>query len=229
MTCTWNPSDIGANITLSNGNLTWTSTSNAFTCGRSTQGWITGTGSGGGGVRSSNILYYEQNLTTVNFCGPGISNIGETVTLYCGQSSHGVAFYSNSHLTQSGAIQATWTTYTTPQRIGIVLRLFQAKIWWTLDGTTFNNDVIANQNPITNVGGYDLTAISTGGGVLGDPFNGFTTIYAAFGTLQSGNVGVANFGATPFTYAPLFASVVGIGGTAWDGSTGSTSQFMFAA
>lgn len=225
MTCTWNPSDCAANFTLSNGNLTVTSNSATFGSVRSTQLWVGGVGV----VASSYIRYHELTFSSASNCGIGISDNGELTSNYLGQTSHGCGYYANGAVRIQGLAPTTYATFTPPITVGMVTRFANQKAWWTINGTTFNNDIIANQNPITNVGGFDIGAFTAGGGVFGNTGTGFFNVFAAFGSFASGNSATANFGATPFVYASLFSSVVVIGGAAWDGSTGGSSQFMFAA
>jgi hypothetical protein len=225
--CTWNPSDIGSGIALSNANLTWTSSSSSHVCGRSTLGWPAGSGS-----TPANITrYLEATFGTVSDASIGISNTGEPVTDYLGQTSHGTGYYNNGNVAIENLTAETLASYTAPITVGMVMRLFASgdgKLWVTLNGTSFNNDVLANQNPLTNTGGFDFSVYTAGGGILGTP-GSFSTVYAAFGSLSSGNVCTANFGATPFSYATLFGHLVQIGGLAWNGTGALTDQYFFAA
>lgn len=223
--CTWNTADAGSNLTFSPDLLTVTSTSSSGSCVRSTVSWVGGSGAS----NSSYIRYQELSFSNTGLCGMGISNQGEPTSDYLGGTSHGVGYYSNSHV----AIQATdvvnYATFSAPITVGMVTRFANQKAWWTLDGVTFNDDVITNQNPIANIGGFDIGFYSAGGGVFGDS-SSWADVYAALGSLASGNSATANFGATPFVYNPLFGKVVSIGGLAWDGTIRALGGgFWFAA
>lgn len=45
--------------------------------------------------------------------------------------------------------------------MGMAVDTVHSKLWTTLNGTTWNNDIIANQNPATNTGGCSISGITT--------------------------------------------------------------------
>jgi hypothetical protein len=200
--CTWNPADVGSSITLSAGNLTWVSTTGTRNLGRSTLGYPTGPGTWGSLNNSTLKLYYEATAGFVDPAnGPqmGFSNSNATSdnspsTAFLGQGENGIGLAGAAGAVyQNFALIVNYFAYATGDVIGAAVDFFNQKIWWTKNGTTWNNDIIANQNPANNTGGY-YDAFLFGNGT-------YLTLYAAFGSLDSGDgMGPANFGATPFTH-----------------------------
>jgi len=97
---TWNPADKGANVTLSNGNLTTTNTTTASIV-RSTIG------------KSSGKWYWEVTVNST-YGHAGIANATESLNTYVGSDANGWAYNSLNGLlytngTTSGT-NATWST-----------------------------------------------------------------------------------------------------------------------
>jgi hypothetical protein len=179
---TWNPSDKGSNITLSNGNLTVSIT----------------TGSGPEGVRavssrSTGKAYYEMTWSGQD---SGMANTG------CGFTRSGTLPVA----VMSGAVIATrlpggqiyyWAAYqaaigdATPagSTICSAIDLDTRKAWFRLNGGQWNGSGTAD--PATGAGGIDVSALLPAGGQV-YPWA------AASPTLTPG--GTANFGGSAFTY-----------------------------
>ena len=197
MLCTFNPSDTGSAITLSNGDLTATSTSGNGQS-RGTVGYVGGTGA----VAAINKLYWEMTFTTTGgHSGMGVSNTGEPNTDYLGETSHGCGYYSNGNVAIQGLTEATLASFSNGALVGMALDFNLQKAWWTLNGSTWNNDIITNQNPATGVGGFNIGSFGAGGGVFGSSGAWFT-VFPSFGSDTSGNVSTANFGGSALGYTP---------------------------
>lgn len=198
--CTIDPLQVHSNVTLSNGNHTWTSTSTAFSLGRATTGYLAGAGV----TNASYKLYFEMTVTNAapgnagNAFGVGIDAFGDNVVSYLGQSFQGVGLYNGNNLVTNGATAVHYFTFTSAAVIGVAVDFFNQKVWWTKNGTTWNNDIIANQNPATNTGGFGTFAAP---GVFGGNGNAYKTVNPAFGTLDTGNIGIYNGGDSSFSYA----------------------------
>jgi len=209
MATTWDPSAKGANITLSGSNLVATSTSTASSSTHGTGGYI---GS------SALLLYYEATATTVqgvgNSWGAGISSNGSGLAQYLGQSSIGTGLYQNGKVFNNALAGTTIFTFASGAVIGIAVNFTAQKLWFTINGTTWNNAAIGSQNPATNTGG--ITTIANN-----NPFivsGVYQTVVPCCGTTgNTTNVVTANFGATAFSYA------VPSGFTAWDPVVASQS------
>jgi hypothetical protein len=206
---TWDPSAKGANITLSNGNLTCTSTTTASSTTHGTGGYI---GS------AALLLYFEATVNTVinslNSWAIGISSSGSGLAQYLGQSSIGTGLYQNGKVLNNTLTITTIFTFAAGAVIGVAVNFTAQKVWFTINGTTWNNAAIGSQNPATNTGGITTTANNNPFIVSGT----YQTVVPAFGTnSNTGNIGTANFGATAFSYA------VPSGFTAWDPVVASQS------
>jgi hypothetical protein len=197
-TCSWGV--VGSNITLSNSNNTWTSTSSSQTSGLGAYGLIAGTGA----TNSTYLRYFEVTVNSIasDNSSVGISNQlqnvnvdilgnGSGAAIGMGLGPNGATHYLNSSV-------GTLFTYTTGAIIGDAVDFPHQKQWWTKNGTTWNNDIIANQNPATNTGGQ---AFSGGGNTpFGTSNTGpYYTIYPAFGNNNSGDSMTFN-GTGSFSY-----------------------------
>lgn len=216
--CTLDPSNVGANITLSNGNKTWASTSTANTLGRGTLGYLAGSGV----TNASYKLYFEMFADSAlgggNFWGVGIDAGTDSVANFLGGTSAGVGLYNAGNATTNNATGATYFTWTSSATIGVAVDFFHQKVWWTKDGVTWNNDIIANQNPVNNTGGFGTF---TAPGVFGGSGNPYATVYPAFGTInRSANSGTFNGGQSAFTLA------MPSGFIPWCGAPASTPQYF---
>lgn len=216
--CTIDPANVSANISVTNGNLTWTSTSGTNALGRGTLGYLAGTGV----TNASYKLYFEMFADSAlgggDFWGVGIDAGSDSVVGYLGQTSAGVGLYIAGSVATNNATAATYFTYTTSNTVGIAVDFFNQKVWWTKNGTTWNNDIIANQNPATNTGGF--TAF-TSPGVFGGGGNPYATVYPAFGSLtRTGNSGTFNGGATAFAFSRPSGFIP------WCGAPASTPQYF---
>jgi hypothetical protein len=180
-TTTWNPSDKTAGMTLSGGNLT-----------------ATGAGSGDC-VRaiasaSSGKKYWEITAGSpavgdviAGILNSSISVVGNYVV---GFGSETAGVYFNSQIRVNGANVGSITDgFSVNSVISIALDLDNAKIWFRVDGSDWNNDVIANQNPATNTGGADISAVDL-------------PVHAAISIESNTTYMTANFGATAYAYAP---------------------------
>lgn len=91
--------------------------------------------------------------------------------------------------------------FTTGSIVQLALDAVNGNYWVNVNNTGWNGDVIANQNPATNTGGYGLNS-GTGGSLCtlgtGPYYLGFSVAYD--GTNYSSIT--ANFGATPYSYTP---------------------------
>jgi hypothetical protein len=182
----WNASAKNGHITLSNSNLTATADGTI-----SNHAAVLSTKSASG----SQNVYWETTAVFVDnsFQGLGIGNSSITFADgdYLGVSTHGMNYFSGGAVYVNGASVTTLAGYSTSSVIGSALSIPNNKIWFTLNGTTWNNDIIANQNPVGNVGGLNLTTIGVGAG----PY------FAGCSVLQTTDAFTANFGATSFTYS----------------------------
>ena len=217
----WNPAAIGANITLTNGNRTWTSSSGSNTAGLGTLGLV-----GGFGSSNSNFLaYFEASIVSVGAFSNssiGIANQNQNVlTDFLGSgigSAVGMGLGPNGAVHYLNTSVGTLFTYTTGALIGVAIDFLHQKMWWTKDGTTWNNDVIGNQNPATNTGGQSLSS----GAPMSAAGPQYFTVYPAFGNANSGDSMTLN-SLGPFSYT------VPSGFRGWDALVENSSNFFFAA
>ena len=182
-------------MTLSNGNLTWTGTDGTFSSVFGTLGYLAGVGA----TPSNLFLYFEVTPVTIGSSlgfGVGIANQDATTSEAVGQDTHGTAMYVGTGQVVNFNVIATYFTITISDTLGVAVDFVNQKVWWTKNGTTWNNDIIANQNPATNTGGAP-NIINVMGGA-----GSYATVYPAFANGASGNEMTANFGATPFVFSP---------------------------
>jgi hypothetical protein len=190
---TWDPAT-ASNATLSNGNLTLTSTGGSTDHGAhvaSTAGKITGK------------YYFEVTLTTDAGGGNSGFGVGTTASTYAGMglnaTSGGLCYVNGSIYANGSNTGSTINNPATGQVVGIAVDLTAHKIWFinqTAPGVNYpalplsgwNGDVSngSGHNPATGVGGMTLPS-------------GTIVPFATFNA--SGNVYTANFGASAFSGA----------------------------
>lgn len=145
-----------AGLTLSNGNLTATST---------TAGWksVRGTVS-----HQSGKYYAEATINTLaEAVGFGVCNASLLNTEQVGADTNGMSIFTvlgggASGIQYNGGVaQAIGTAPVQGQVLGVAVDL-NAKLGWFYNPATqqWNGDVIANQNPATGLGGLPLAAIA---------------------------------------------------------------------
>lgn len=206
--CTWNPSDIGSSVSLSNGNLTFASTNSGAHCGRATTGILAGSG----GVNASLLKYFEVTAVAVGATANlgleiGVANETQALNNFLGSGGASTCLESKAgSIFYNGSVFFTWFTVANADIVGVAVDFLHQKLWWTKNGTTWNNGVIGAQNPASNTGGF-TSAVAM--------FNnsGYKTIYPAFGARQTGTGATLNAGASPFAYTPPS------GFSAWDATT----------
>jgi hypothetical protein len=178
--------------------LTWTASDAAFTSCFGTLGYLAGSG----GSPLNLKPYFEATLTTLpggSTFGPGIgiANSSALDSQYLGQTTAGIGYYlKNGDVLISASHVATYYTLTQGATVGVAVDFVNQKVWFTKDGLTWNDDILANQNPATNTGGAPLT------NQIFAPSGVYSTVYPAFGNGDaSGTSMTANFGASPFAFA----------------------------
>lgn len=179
MTTTLDPNNKSSTETLSAGNLTATS-------------------SGIGTVASNRVVtavksYFEAGPSTLT----GNVAVGLVNRSYnmagghiLGTDANGVGYKQSGAVVINGATVATIQTYAAAAKIGVAFDCQALLIWFTTNGTTWNNDVIANQNPVGNVGGISLSTMTLAG------------LFAAISGDTTGAVWNAVFSAGSFNYTP---------------------------
>ncbi len=98
------------------------------------------------------------NVSATGNSAIGVSN-GTFPLSYLGEDMGSIGYFGNGGvcLPSAGCSSgATIGTYTTGSRIGAAVDLTNHKIWFTLNGTTWNNAAIGSENPATNTGGLAI-------------------------------------------------------------------------
>jgi hypothetical protein len=124
----WSPSDIGANLTLSNGDLTVTkSSANGYSGVRATT------------PKSSGKHYFEVRVdagTTSPFITIGVSNASETLADFTGSSASGWSYYEQTGTkVTNGSGAGFGASYDTGDVIGVAVDLDAGKVWFAKNGT----------------------------------------------------------------------------------------------
>lgn len=185
---TFNPNDMRSGIVLSNGNLTATVGSglpNGLYGVRATAPKVTGK------------HYYEVHVDTLPAGSPEVSiglasqfqdlgwysNAASQQSFAC-RDSDGIVVQNDSNL-HSGVGGG----FVEGNTIGLAIDYDLRKYWYTKNGTVWNGESTATQNPATGVGGLSFDS------------NGLAWRYPwVYGT--PGTQWTVNFGATAFTYCP---------------------------
>lgn len=153
----WSPSFKNAHVVLSNGNLTAATdaTPTLHFAGRSA------TGIGAGSKK-----YWEVTINAVSAAhdgGVGVASAANTFAddAYLGSQASGLGYYNGD-----GAVFSNALTVTTLQAFGAgdvigIACIGGSLIWFRVNGGSWNNDVIGNQNPATSTGGVDISALGS--------------------------------------------------------------------
>lgn len=150
MGTTWDPNNKGAGITLSGGNLVATCTS--------------GTTGVQANYKISGPVYFEL---TVGSSLTGIMAIGVAVQSgfagQAGSDASAVGYYQDGTVKINGSTLSTIATYAATNVISVAFNAKVQKIWFRVNGGNWNNDVIANQNPVGSVGGISTSTLNASG------------------------------------------------------------------
>jgi hypothetical protein len=176
--CVLNPLKLGSTGTLSNANLTWSSSSN--------QGLSVGTI----GFNSGKWYFEFTCGSSVNGTMPGVAKTTVNSAAnpnYPGVDADGWGYYATTgNIFNNGSGTAYGATFTTNDIIGVAVDMAAGKIWWSKNGTFQNS---GNPSSGTNAGFSNL------------PTDG-TYLCPAIGSGDAGTSnGSINFGQRPFSYA----------------------------
>lgn len=186
-TTTWNPADKSADLTLDVTNLI-----------------VTGAGTGTfNNVRtiasaSTGKKYWEIVATTEtlpNSVQQGFGNASATLTsgsASIGDNTNSIGWRGSGAVVLNASTVVTYQGWAQGDTLCFALDMTNGKIWFRTNGGNWNNDVIGNQNPATNTGGYDYVA----GSMAAGPY------FAMCGTIVSGDVYTTNFGASAYAQTP---------------------------
>jgi hypothetical protein len=193
---TWNPSDCSANLTLSNGNLTVTSTS-------STQGSVRTNNSFTTGKIYFELLMGASANIQQTWTGVGFANATFSLAIILGNDNNSLAnIWQSASLNPPQQIRSNGGSITgsTPAGAGPVFQgdnsdvvqvcidFTAQKVWFRVSNGIWDNT--AGHNPATGTGGYSFSTLNAG------PY------FLAFGCNANAQVITANFGATAWLYGP---------------------------
>lgn len=204
MATTWDPSNKSSTQALSGGNLVATSTG---------EGTVVATR-----VLTSLLSYFEVTIITLTgTMAVGLVNRSYSpgTSALLGVTANEMGFRSTGAVEINGVTVATIQTFAASSVIGVAVNAQLGLVWFTTNGTTWNNDVIANQNPVGSVGGISLASM-TGGSNL-PAAGGSATGAVLTGTFSSGS-----FAHTPPTG---YVSVDGCGATARNSTVPSGADY----
>lgn len=124
MSVTWNPSDKNANISLSNGDLTYTAANTSWKSLRATE------------YKSSGKWYWEVTIDAqadvYHQFGVGTSNV--SLNSYIGAHAEGYSYDVSGYKWHNGSNTGYGATLTVGDVIGTALDLDNGKIWWSKNG-----------------------------------------------------------------------------------------------
>lgn len=149
---TWDPANKGATLTLSNGNLTATSSASSLLTS------VRATTSLNSGVR---VVRHTYNTATTIF--PGFVNASFSIistSTQVGADANSVCFNTTTgNITYNGATVASAGVTAAPgDLIDLALDMVNKSIWVRVNGGNWNNSGTAN--PATNTGGISVSGMS---------------------------------------------------------------------
>ena len=168
-----------SNIVLSGASLVATAGSNATTSGivRGLTWHTTGK------------YYFEVTMNdVVANVAMGIINGNQSISASLNPGLYAYAMYRQDGALLGG-ISGTLASYSTNAVIGVTVDLINDKMWF-YNGTNWNNDILANQNPATNTGGLAIDNRT-----LSAP------LYPAILLTSTNGKATINFGASLYSYS----------------------------
>lgn len=184
VTAAFDPIVVPAGITLSNGNLTATST---------VAGWQTTRAIAG---QSVGKFYAEATINALtDSVGLGFCNASELNSAELGSDTNGIMIFAGATagiFYNGGVAQNVGSPPIQGQVLGVAIDLVSKLVWFYNPQTQqWNGDVLNNQNPATGLGGLPITPVALPGGVAGP-------VYLAASLEGVGDAVTLNAGATPF-------------------------------
>lgn len=151
-----------AGITLSGGNLTATVAS--------------GTSNVGADHKVTGPTYFEMTMgasLTGSVCVGLVNNAFNTASgTLLGVDANSVGYKNDGTVKINNATLTTIATYLATNVICVAIDPRYAKIWFRVGAGGWNNDILANQDPASNVGGITLATLACAG--LRPAFGGTT-------------------------------------------------------
>jgi hypothetical protein len=147
----WNPLASISNVALSNSNLTATSLGAAASpIAISSRTHSTG----------KYYVEFVAGTVAVNENAVGVTN-GIGFGAYLGIDANSIGYFSAGEVCSPLDLNCNTTlgAWGTGSRIGTAIDLNAHKIWYTLDGSTWNVGAGGTQNPATGAGGFDISMI----------------------------------------------------------------------
>lgn len=188
---TLDPAHTAASLTLSNGNLT-----------------VTDVGGGSfrnsfGTIPKSTGKFYDEVTVTATSTSEVIGLANNSLSSggsYPGSDLNSVGWIVDGRVLMNGATVVTIATWTTGSILARAVDLTNGKIWFGIisgSAITWNNDILANQNPATNTGGISLSTLNAG------PY------YPVLSSASFGSILTENFGGTAYSNITLVPSGFG--------------------
>lgn len=172
---TWNPSDKGYGITLSNGNLTAAGSGGVYSAVRGVQSHNAG----------KKVFEVAQTAVGLNSSTSGLANAAMSLSNYVGASGLSVCFQPNNHTIISGGItlvNAPNVTFASGDVMSFLVDFSAGKAWIAKNGTIPNSgDPATGANPWIT-------------------FTSGTTLFPAYASPDSENSGTLNVSG-PFSVA----------------------------
>jgi hypothetical protein len=116
---------------------------------------------------STGLYYYEVTPNVISGTGAwiiGIGNATASVSNFVGNDANSIGVTAAGTIWFNSANPvppSPVAPYTVGNTVGVAVDLTNKKIWFRTNAGNWNNDVIANQNPVGNVGGAGFST-STG-------------------------------------------------------------------
>ena len=176
----WNSADKGANINLTNGDLTVAQVGGAWNSVRAVA------------YKTTGKHYFEitcGNLTPQSYCGPGVVTNAAAMSSYFPTHTDGHSYYGNSGNAWNGNAVSAWgDTYTDGDVLGIAVDLDNSVIYFSKNGVWQNSS--DPESGASKTGAHNAKHYLYSG-------RSYAPAVATYGGTDSI---VANFGDSAFTY-----------------------------
>jgi SPRY domain len=152
---TWNPADIGANLGLTNGNLTGSETGggSSWRSCRSTTS------------KSSGKWAFKVHVTTLvgNQIMLGVATSSLSLANYSGSDSHSIGLDGGTtQVYQNGTgPSGVADAFASGGDVGVYLDFTNSKVWfWDSVHSRYNGAAIGSQDPGSNIGGFNVSSFT---------------------------------------------------------------------
>ena len=199
-------------MSFTNDNLTINGLVGANTAGIETT--VVGTETVTSGARVMYSVNISQTSGLAGYCGVGLSTYNQNLWDYTGSAgNNSVGYYDDGQVYINGSTEATYLGFGSGSVVDIAVDVDAGQAWFRIDGGVWNNN--GSADPATNVGGLDISAVTTPGLPLSISASPYYNSGTATGDIISIATNSTHSIPAGYTFVP---GTAGAGGNGGDGA-----------